>query len=128
MSSLPHRIRQLRRGANLSQADLAAAVGVGRSAVAQWERIGGSRPTSLNLARLSEIANISFDWLATGRGARRLPMEEVSPALLLKYSAQCSLEERLLIAFRSLGNREQRALLELTEAFDHRLTLESEDA
>jgi transcriptional regulator with XRE-family HTH domain len=120
MSNLAHRIREARRSAGLSQAALATAVGVGRSAVAQWERPEGSRPTSTNLATLSVITEVNFDWLATGRGARRLASEPTVPALLLKFSAQCGLEERLLAAFRRLRSREQVALLALMEVLpDH---------
>lgn len=115
MSSLPHRIRQTRRSAGLSQAELATAVGVGRSAVAQWERKDGSRPSSSNLAKIAIAANAHFEWLATGRGMRQPLVGGETPALLVKYSAQCALEERLLVTFRHLGTRAQSSLLEVAE-------------
>jgi hypothetical protein len=67
------------------------------------------------LAALSVATDVNFEWLATGRGMRRLDSAEVAPALLLKFSAQCGLEERLLLAFRRLRNREQMALLGFME-------------
>ena len=46
MTLLFNRIRQSRRTAAMSQSELAAIVGVARSAVAQWERQDGARPTT----------------------------------------------------------------------------------
>jgi DNA-binding XRE family transcriptional regulator len=63
-----NRIRQARRHAGKTQGGLAAAVGVHRSAVAQWEKPGGPHPTVENLARISISTGTSFEWLATGRG------------------------------------------------------------
>lgn len=116
MSSLPHRIRQARRSAKLSQATLAAAVGVGRSAVAQWERKDGSRPSSTNLAGIAVATDVHFEWLATGRGMRHPSVDGETTALLVKYSAQCQHEEKLLLAFRHLGARQQTALIEIVES------------
>jgi hypothetical protein len=83
--------------------------------VAQWERSQGSQPTSSNLAKISVATNVNFDWLATGRGARRLDTGDAEAAFILKFSAQCGLEERLLLAFRKMGNRQQHSLLAFVE-------------
>ena len=48
-----NRIRQSRRSAAMSQSELAAIVGVARSAVAQWERQDGARPTTENMAKIA---------------------------------------------------------------------------
>ena len=53
MSLLFNRIRQARRGAELSQSELANIVGVARSAVAQWERRDGAKPTTENMAKIA---------------------------------------------------------------------------
>ena len=68
MKDQTFRIRQARRNATLSQTALADKVGVNRSAVAQWERPGGSRPTAGNLSKIAIATSIQFEWLATGRG------------------------------------------------------------
>ncbi|ODS63677.1 MULTISPECIES: helix-turn-helix domain-containing protein [unclassified Arenimonas] len=123
MTQLFNRIRQARRGATLSQLELAGMVGVARSAVAQWERKDGARPTTENMAKIAMATSVSFEWLATGRGNRWLsgdtPGHE-TPAMMLNFYAQCGLEERLLVAFRSLPNPEQQPLVDFVEAITAR--------
>lgn len=123
MTQLFNRIRQARRAASLSQLELAGMVGVARSAVAQWERKDGARPTTDNMAKIAMATSVSFEWLATGRGNRWLsgdaPGTE-TPAMMLNFYAQCGLEERLLLAFRSLPNPEQQPLVDFVEAITAR--------
>lgn len=125
MTQLFNRIRQARRGASLSQSELAFAVGVARSAVAQWERKDGARPTTDNMAKVAMATAVSFEWLATGRGGRWVgggsedDLQE-TPAMMLNFYAQCGLEERLLVAFRSLRNPEQQPLVDFVESMTTR--------
>ena len=117
MSILAVRIRQARRHAQLTQDALAEQIGINRSAVAQWERNGGSRPTSENLAKIAVVMKVNFDWLATGRGKSRmtsLPAEETA-ALDLRYFAHSDLEERLLMGFRAMSVQKQVALVQLVD-------------
>lgn len=125
MTQLFNRIRQARRSACMSQAELAMAVGVARSAVAQWERKDGARPTTDNMVKIAMTTAVSFEWLATGRGGRWLSgsdedIELETPAMVLNFYAQCGLEERLLLAFRSLPNPEQQPLVDFVEAMTAR--------
>ena len=119
MSDLASRIRQARRRAVMSQAELAAATGVHRSAVAQWERHNGCRPTSLNLSRIAIETGAHFEWLATGRG-RMLAVEadagEESAALILRVHAHCEIEERVLLALRKLEYWQAIVIAEMVEA------------
>ncbi|QDH69024.1 helix-turn-helix domain-containing protein [Marilutibacter alkalisoli] len=112
------RIRMARRRAGLSQCRLAKQVGVVRSAVAQWERLGGPRPTSENMAKLACCCGVSYEWLATGRGQMVLSEDsEVMPVEIeFHLYAQCELERRLLTTFRSLQYPGNRGLVELLEA------------
>ncbi|HLU13219.1 MAG TPA: helix-turn-helix transcriptional regulator [Arenimonas sp.] len=122
MTQLFSRIRQARLGASMSQSELAFAVGVARSAVAQWERRDGARPTTEHLSKIALATSVSFEWLATGRGQRWLggdPSGE-TPAVILNFYAQCGLEERLLLAFRSLPNPKQEPLVDFVEALTAR--------
>jgi transcriptional regulator with XRE-family HTH domain len=64
------RIRSARLASGLSQSELAAAIGVSRSAVAQWEREPGSLPSTARYVELAGALGVNFDWLATGRGKR----------------------------------------------------------
>jgi len=119
MKDQTFRIRQARRSATLSQTALANKVGVNRSAVAQWERPGGSRPTAGNLSKIAVATSIHFEWLATGRGRMMAKCDgadaEEFPALLLKYYARDEIEERALFALRKLEHRLSVAIVEMAE-------------
>jgi transcriptional regulator with XRE-family HTH domain len=119
MSELSFRIRQARRRSSMSQSDLGTAIGVNRSAVAQWESRDGSRPTSENLSRIAVFTAVQFEWLATGRG-RMLPNGEDDPecsALLLRVHAHDEVEERVLTALRKLEYWQSIVIAEMIEAF-----------
>jgi transcriptional regulator with XRE-family HTH domain len=119
MSELSYRIRQARRRATMSQSDLATSIGVNRSAVAQWERRDGSRPTSENLSRVAVLTAVQFEWLATGRG-RMLPAGEDDAdvsALMLRVHAHDEVEERILMALRKLDYWQSIVIAEMVEAF-----------
>jgi transcriptional regulator with XRE-family HTH domain len=115
-----NRIRQARRHATLSQQQLAAQVGVHRSAVAQWEQPGGSHPTVENLARVAAVTSVSFEWLATGRGRMKyisdlIPGDE-TPAVLIEYAAHSETEARALVALRHLDTNSALAVVEMLVA------------
>ena len=116
--SLKDRIRHARLTAGLSQAALAEKVGIQRSAVAQWERVDGSRPTVENLCKVATIASVRFEWLATGRGHRTLTATEdhsLDQEVQLMYLAGTDHEIRILIAMRKLTVHESNAITELAE-------------
>lgn len=120
MKTATNRVRQARRHALLSQQQLATKVGVHRSAVAQWEQAGGSHPTVENLARISAVTAVQFEWLATGRGRMQfvsdlIPGDE-SPVLLLEYAAQSETEARALFALRHLDVPSALAIVEMLVA------------
>jgi len=110
------RIRLARRHAGLSQAQLAVAVGVQRSAVSHWEA-RGKQPTMGNLRTLALATGVQFEWLATGRGAM-LPTTE----MLLDSVAAADVvlvddpqERRLLAAFREAPAQVRLPLIEVVE-------------
>ncbi len=119
MKNQTFRIRQARRNATLSQTALANIVGVNRSAVAQWERPGGSRPTAGNLSKIAVATSIHFEWLATGRGRMTVKCDggegAEAPALLLKFYAHDEIEERALFALRKLDRGTSVAIVEMAE-------------
>lgn len=45
--------------------------GVTRSAVSQWES-DQTRPSTSKLSELSKVLNVSYEWLASGRGSKKL--------------------------------------------------------
>lgn len=85
MKDMCDRIRRSRLTAGLSQSQLALETGVRRSAVAQWEREGGTSPSVTHLAKIAIVTQVYFEWLATGRGPGRpddgidLPLPEAEP-------------------------------------------------
>jgi transcriptional regulator with XRE-family HTH domain len=110
------RIRMARRGAGLSQAQLALELGVQRSAVSHWEAQRG-KPSVNHLRQLALLTGVQFEWLATGRGA----MTPSSDTLLDSIAAVDALlvddphERRLLVAFRDAPAQSRVPLLELAE-------------
>lgn len=111
------RIRLARRHAGLSQAALASAVGVQRSAVSHWEAMQGKSPSMANLRRVATVTGVQFEWLATGRGRMGLSSDEAMEgvAAVDALMVDDSLELRLLAAFRVLSARSKAPLVELME-------------
>lgn len=114
--ALQDRVRHARRLAALSQAALASRVGVGPSAVAQWELPGGTSPTVEHMTRIAQTCDVQFEWLATGRGEVRNGHEQVT-AVRMELFAEDLLEERLLLAFRRVAARKRASLVAWLEAF-----------
>jgi len=91
------RIREARRARGWTQDDLAHAIGVSRSAVAQWEtdRAGQVRA---NLGRVADLLGLSLEHLLYGPGSRE-PATAVGGdelALLRLYRA-CQPEDRAML-------------------------------
>ena len=93
------RIRAARRAIGMTQGALAEAVGVTRSAVAQWEtdRAGQIRA---NLARIAEVLGVSLAYLVQGveepGGDIPVPSRGDEMALLRLYRA-CGAEDRAIL-------------------------------
>lgn len=110
------RIKLARRKIGLSQQALANALGVTRSSVSNWEATDGGAPTIANLSKLATMAQVSFEWLATGRGPMLFahdPQDDI-PA------TDCDLiddpqERRLVHSYRLASARMRIILLELIE-------------
>lgn len=95
--SVGERIRQVRRERSWTQTDLANAIGVSRSAVAQWEtdRAGQVRD---NLTRIARALDVSAEYLLHGRDkyASGLASSGDELALLRLYRA-CRPEDRTML-------------------------------
>lgn len=107
------RIRLARRIKGLSQAELAAAIGVQRSAVAHWESRAGKWPRTEHLATLASVTGVSVDWLATGRGqpkvSREVQLDSVAAADAILV--EDDLEMRLIRLLRLMPLRARISLL-----------------
>ncbi|MDA8253606.1 MAG: helix-turn-helix transcriptional regulator [Rhodospirillales bacterium] len=91
------RIREARLARGMTQAELASAVGVTRSAVAQWEteRAGQVRA---NLTRIAAVLGVSVQFLLEGGGgaAPERPENATELALLRLYRS-CTEEDRAFL-------------------------------
>lgn len=87
METMAARIRRARVDRGLSQTELANALGVNRSTVGHWEREQGFDPSIEHVQIMSQIMNVSVDWLLSGSCALR----EVAPS-----GGRAGLETRLL--------------------------------
>ncbi len=112
----PNRIRHARRLAQLTQAALAEEIGIGASAVAQWELPNGTSPTVDHLEKIATVCGVAFEWLATGRGVIVSGVQEM-PALVGTQIAADQTEDRLLMAFRRIPSRKREALVRWMEEF-----------
>lgn len=91
------RIRAARMEREMTQADLASAVGVSRSAVAQWEtdRTGQVRG---NLTRIAAVLGVSVGSLLHGEaGAHRVGPENATELALLNLYRACSEDDRAFL-------------------------------
>lgn len=108
------RVRRARTDAKLTQAALAREIGVSASAVAQWEKAGGTRPGLPYMVAISRLTGVALDWLATGEGKpRRRSGTGDEPTMVHEAYAHDLVEENLLKAFRRLSTRTRRLLAEL---------------
>jgi len=111
------RMRLARRHGGMSQAALAAAVGVQRSAVSHWEATVGKSPSATHLREVAMVTGVQFEWLATGRGRMNLSsevaMDSVATADALLIDDP--LELRLINAFRDCAPRAQVPVIEIVE-------------
>ncbi|GAA0711108.1 helix-turn-helix transcriptional regulator [Dokdonella soli] len=114
LATLPDRIRHVRRLNRLTQAALAKRIGVGPSAVAQWELPGGTSPTVENLIKIALSGEVSFEWLATGRGPLRSEIHQADGVDAFPTTMD-RIEDRLLSAFRRLKPRKRELFVHCME-------------
>jgi transcriptional regulator with XRE-family HTH domain len=115
-SILSQRIRRARRLQEWSQAELARRARVHRSCVGHWEGVHGAHPGHLRLAELADILEVSFEWLATGRGPMRLghnPKDDIPAAYGKLVDDVDTL--RLLNAWEGLSLRSRSTVLDVAE-------------
>lgn len=94
---LGQRIALLRRQAGMSQAELAARMGVSASAVGMYEQ-GRREPSVEGLVALSDILQVSTDYLLTGKIADPGQMQTLAALL----------EQKVLDTEQRLENRSRK--------------------
>jgi transcriptional regulator with XRE-family HTH domain len=114
---LSNRISLARVRAELTKSELARRVGVCLSAVVQWEHPEGTAPSARNLARVAEVTEFAFEWLATGRGPARVTTGDGAAAIEPAAIATTLFEERLLQVARRLPSHRHESLIEFLSAW-----------
>ncbi|MDR3537359.1 MAG: helix-turn-helix transcriptional regulator [Acetobacteraceae bacterium] len=91
------RIRDVRREKGMTQDQLATAIGVSRSAVAQWET-GRAGQITGNLTRIASTLDVGVEYLMYGED-KRSPSHVGSgdELALLRLYRECSPEDRQLL-------------------------------
>lgn len=117
-TQLADRIRKARYAAGLSQSKAADLLLVHRGTFGHWERGAGHEPTSANLMLLAQLLDVSYEWLATGRGSMQMVAEEVS-AVRLDFFARSNEEEQLLLALRKLPESRHPAVVAFALSLAH---------
>lgn len=112
--NLSMRIRVARQRAKLSQEALASLIGVTRGAVANWECSVGATPAFNRLEHLARVTEVSFEWLATGRGQLSLLREDSTLAVDAEIVYD-STERKLLAEFRSADKHAREIAMRLLE-------------
>jgi transcriptional regulator with XRE-family HTH domain len=91
------RIRDVRRERGWTQDQLANAVGVSRSAVAQWET-GRAGQVTTNLTRIAEALEVGVEYIMYGDDKRAPAEARMGDELaLLRLYRECSAEDRQLL-------------------------------
>ncbi len=109
------RIRFARRRSGLTQSLLAKRIGVGPSAVAQWEVPSGTTPAVSNLMKMATACGVSLEWLATGRGGAGLVEVDIQDGG--NAEPKDLLEERLLVVFSRIAVKQREAFVRWLEEF-----------
>ena len=119
---LSMRIRKARHQAGLSQQVLAERMGVTRGAVANWES-AVAVPAARRLARIANVTGVSYEWLATGRGAMlpELGFEDPKTPAIDADFVDDPVERQLLDTFRMASMRARKAALDTLKASARRL-------
>jgi len=99
----------------MTKTELAKHIGVCLSAVVQWEHSQGTRPNAANLARIAQVTDVAFEWLATGRGVWQVAGVD-GPATVHRIAmANTLFEEQLLDIARTLPARHHEWMIELLQ-------------
>lgn len=106
-NEIGQRIRDIRKRLGYTQKQLAKALGVSSTTVSAYE-VGDAWPTIQTLRKLTEIADVSFDWLCAGAFMARDPDDK-----LIQLTPE---ELRLLKNFRKASAEHKDLLARLVDA------------
>ena len=95
------RLKNLRKQAHLTQVDVAGKLGISQQAYASWER-GIKKPTQENLVKISQVLNVSIDYLVgnSDEGVKEDELDNVE--LLFRMNSKGLTEEEKKIFKKEL--------------------------
>lgn len=91
MRTFGDRLKKLRTDLELSQTDVAKAVGVSQRAISSLEQVPDRLPAADTLRRLAAFFQVDAEWLVTGKGQQN-PVSTLTPE-----------ESELLLLFRAIS-------------------------
>ena len=96
-SEIGARIKDARRKHGWTQDDLAAAVGVSRSAVAQWET-GRAGQLTPNLTRIASVLGVGVEFLTLGEDKRGpVQTKSADELAIVRLYRECAPEDRQIL-------------------------------
>ena len=108
-----NRIKLARKARKKSQEWLAEEIGVRQTSVSAWER-GSSDPATENMSRVAQVLDVSFEWLATGKGEMEVVYQPVrinTAEPLPKYEIYSEEQREFLALFDKLPRGKREVLL-----------------
>lgn len=95
------RLKNLRKQARLTQVDVAGQLGISQQAYASWER-GLKKPTQENLVKISQVLNVSIDYLVgnSDEGVKEDELDNVE--LLFRMNSKGLTEEEKAVFKKEL--------------------------
>ena len=108
-----NRIKIARTKRDKKQEWLAEEIGVRQTSVSAWER-GKKDPTTENMSRVAQVLDVSFEWLATGKGEMEViyqPVRINTAEPLPKYEIYSEEQREFLALFDKLPRSKREVLL-----------------
>lgn len=102
MTTFGNRIKGLREAKELTQEDVAKALGTKQGSYTQLERGVSKNPSAKNLIALAHLYEVNPEWLLTGKGERH-PVNTLTPE-----------ESELLLLYRDMSPEGQDYILRQT--------------
>jgi hypothetical protein len=82
----------------------------------QWEQPKGTSPSVANLIAIAYATDVSFEWLATGRGMARVRADGEVSAIHRDCMAHDLYEESILVLARNVPRPQREPLLNFLRA------------
>ncbi|QSQ45416.1 helix-turn-helix transcriptional regulator [Xanthomonas translucens pv. translucens] len=111
------RIKRARVACGISQESLGRALGVSRATVAHWERRAGFLPSTRRLGDISQILNVSVEWLTLGDAVENQRHAAAGFAFRRR-----DLEDRMIAISRNIPSSMLLVFVTLLESFGEYLS------